>query len=120
MNTQIPVYKCSPMDHKPRQNGIGYTCERCNEVLVSCTFDELDEMVREAVNEKVNRLFGGVGGRKFILGERVRKKKGSEWQGKIVGLYMTELNPKGYAVESEAHAGSVQIYPEDALELVKE
>jgi hypothetical protein len=35
-----------------------------------------------------------------------------------VGWYSTELTPEGYAVESEAHAGSVQIYPAKALEMV--
>lgn len=55
---------------------------------------------------------------KFAYGDRVRKIKGSEWQGRIVGVYSTTLTPEGYAVESEAHPGSVQIYPASALELV--
>lgn len=54
----------------------------------------------------------------FALGERVRKKSGAAWQGHIVGWYSTKLTPEGYAVESEAHAGSVQIYPVAALERV--
>lgn len=54
----------------------------------------------------------------FLLGERVRKKSGAAWQGKIVGWYSTKLTPQGYAVESEFHAGSVQIYPESALERI--
>ena len=58
-------------------------------------------------------------GQKFAFGSLVRKKSGSEWQGYIVGWYSTKLTPTGYAVESETHAGSVQIYPESALELVK-
>jgi len=60
------------------------------------------------------------GSKKFQLGDRVKKKSGSEWQGLIVGWYSTELTPEGYAVESEAHKGSVQIYPASALELVVE
>jgi hypothetical protein len=52
------------------------------------------------------------------LGVRVRKIKGSSWQGKIVGYYSTELTPNGYAVESEREPGSVQIYPMTALEVV--
>lgn len=52
--------------------------------------------------------------------DRVRKKSGSEWQGRIVGWYSTELTPEGYAVESEIHKGSVQIYPAKALQLVVE
>ena len=54
-------------------------------------------------------------GGKFGLGDRVRKTKGSSWQGRVVGFYSTELTPIGYAVESEREPGSVQIYPEAAL-----
>ncbi len=56
---------------------------------------------------------------KFAMHQRVRKTSGSEWQGRICGTYSTELTPEGYAVESEAHAGSVQIYPAKALEAVE-
>ena len=52
---------------------------------------------------------------KFRRGDRVRKVSGSEWVGTIVGEYSTALTPEGYAVESESHAGSVQIYPARAL-----
>jgi hypothetical protein len=55
----------------------------------------------------------------FAMHQRVRKTSGSEWQGRICGTYSTELTPEGYAVESEAHAGSVQIYPAKALEAVE-
>ena len=55
---------------------------------------------------------------KFAMHQRVRKTSGSEWQGRICGTYSTALTPEGYAVESEAHAGSVQIYPAKALEAV--
>lgn len=51
-------------------------------------------------------------------GQRVTKKSGSKWTGKIVGFYQTDLTPEGYAVESETETGSVQIYPRKALELV--
>lgn len=54
-------------------------------------------------------------GGKFSLGDRVRKTKGSSWQGCVIGFYSTELTPIGYAVESEREPGSVQIYPEAAL-----
>jgi dihydrofolate reductase (trimethoprim resistance protein) len=54
----------------------------------------------------------------FALGDRVRKKSGASWQGLVVGWYSTQLTPEGYAVESEAHPGSVQIYPVAALERV--
>lgn len=56
---------------------------------------------------------------KFKKGDHVRKKSGSEWQGYIVGWYSTELTPEGYAVESNTHKGSVQIYPANALEFVQ-
>lgn len=57
---------------------------------------------------------------KFAMGDRVRKKgdKG-QWHGKIVGFYSASCTPLGYAVESERETGSVQIYPESALELIK-
>ena len=57
-------------------------------------------------------------GATFGLGDRVRKKSGAAWQGRVVGWYCTELTPEGYAVESESHPGSVQIYPVAALERV--
>jgi hypothetical protein len=53
---------------------------------------------------------------KFKIGDYVRKVKGSEWCGLIVGTYSTELTPEGYCVESAVHKGSVQIYPASALE----
>ena len=54
----------------------------------------------------------------FDMGDRVRKKSGAAWQGHVVGWYCTKLSPEGYAVESESHPGSVQIYPVAALERV--
>ena len=54
----------------------------------------------------------------WIIGTRVRKVSGSSWQGKIVGYYSTDLTPNGYCIESEREPGSVQIYPEKALEFV--
>lgn len=53
---------------------------------------------------------------KFTIGTRVKKIKGSQWRGVIVGTYSTELTPEGYCVESELEKGSVQIYPAAALE----
>ena len=55
---------------------------------------------------------------KYKLGHYLRKKSGSQWEGKVVGFYSTDLTPEGYAIESSAHAGSVQIYPVNALEPV--
>lgn len=55
---------------------------------------------------------------KFHIGDRVRKTKGSQWSGVVVGTYSTVLTPEGYAVESSTETGSVQIYPAQALEVV--
>lgn len=55
-------------------------------------------------------------GRKFQTGQRVTKIKGSSWTGPVVGFYSTALTPVGYCVESENEPGSVQVYPEAALE----
>ena len=52
----------------------------------------------------------------FKFGDPVRKVRGSQWHGRIVGWYSTELTPEGYAVESDTERGSVQIYPASALE----
>ena len=54
---------------------------------------------------------------KFTLGDLVEKVSGAHWRGKVVGTYSTELTPEGYCVESDAHKGSVQIYPAKALKL---
>jgi len=54
---------------------------------------------------------------KFRIGQRVSKIKGASWSGKIVGVYTSSLTENGYCVESENEPGSVQIYPEAALEL---
>lgn len=55
---------------------------------------------------------------KFKWGDKVRKIKGSEWEGIVVGFYTSSITAYGVAVESDSHKGSVQIYPEAALELI--
>ncbi len=57
---------------------------------------------------------------KFRLGDRVKKRKGSSWHGRVVGFYSTDLTRIGYAIESEREPGSVQIYPESAIESATE
>ena len=69
-------------------------------------------------SSSVARALGLPSNATFRLGDRVRKKSGAAWQGHVVGWYCTSLTPEGYAVESESHAGSVQIYPVAALERV--
>lgn len=54
---------------------------------------------------------------KFREGDEVEKISGSAWDGAVCGFYSTSLTPRGYAVESSAHPGSVQIYPASALRL---
>lgn len=56
---------------------------------------------------------------KYALGQTLTKTRGSKWTGKVVGFYSTALTPIGYAIESDTETGSVQIYPETALTLVK-
>ena len=56
---------------------------------------------------------------KFQMGDRARKISGSKWVGLVVGTYSTDQTAEGYAVESEAYEGSVQIYPATALEIVQ-
>lgn len=70
-------------------------------------------IVRDAIANATRPTAG-----KFMRGDRVRKIKGSRWQGRVVGFYSTALTPEGYAVESETEIGSVQIYPAAALEAV--
>lgn len=55
----------------------------------------------------------------YEIGDRVRKKSGSWWEGKVVGFYSTMQTPRGYAVQLQTRDdnGPVQIYPESALEL---
>lgn len=55
----------------------------------------------------------------YDLGDKLQKKSGSKWRGKVVGFYSTDLTPEGYALESILEEGSVQIYPLKALELLK-
>jgi hypothetical protein len=53
---------------------------------------------------------------KWRVGDQVKKKSGSMFEGKIVGYYSTEQTPRGYAIESGAYKNTVQIFPEQALE----
>lgn len=55
-------------------------------------------------------------GARWKLGATVAKKRGSQWRGRVVGFYSTEHTPIGYAVESLFEMGSVQVWPEAALE----
>jgi dihydrofolate reductase (trimethoprim resistance protein) len=52
----------------------------------------------------------------FTMGSLVQKKRGSKWRGKVVGFYSTDHTERGYSVESLFEQGSVQVWPEAALE----
>lgn len=54
---------------------------------------------------------------RYAIGTRLKKKSGSEWVGTVVGFYSTAQTPEGYAIESECHKNTVQIYPLSALEI---
>lgn len=73
--------------------------------------------LRDLIIQALRTAAGGEELRKsaFKLGERVTKKSGSSWTGRVVGFYSTTLNPDGVCVESETETGSVQIYPAKAL-----
>ena len=59
---------------------------------------------------------------KYGLGDRLRKKSGTWWEGKVVGFYSTKKTPVGYAIQLEMPYQDqdvpVQIYPETAVELI--
>ena len=75
--------------------------------------------IAKAALDAYRAALSAPGAGKFRMGDRVKKTSGSEWVGHVCGTYSTALTPEGYAVESEAHAGSVQIYPAKALEAVE-
>ena len=84
----------------------------CPPVKSNCLQNGKDHIwVKQVMNENQHVFNNPL----FPLGTHVEKIKGSEWEGKVVGFYSTSLTPRGYAVESSVHAGSVQIYPESAL-----
>lgn len=53
---------------------------------------------------------------RWQLGDKVRKKRGSSWRGTVCGFYTTPHTPVGYCVDSAFEPGSVQVWPEAALE----
>lgn len=54
--------------------------------------------------------------KRWQLGDKVRKKRGSSWRGTVCGFYSTPHTPVGYCVDSAFEPGSVQVWPEAALE----
>lgn len=82
--------------------------ESGNDLIADLCFDD----VKAAIDAYNAALHPG----KFHLGDRVQKRSGSSWRGKVVGFYSTNNNPVGLCVESEYEPGSVQNYPEAAFE----
>lgn len=110
----VPVSEPDMVVRVRNRNGEVMTAE---EVATSAWFDNLPDGTVVELHRRAALMRGlgaGTPG-KFRMGDPVRKTSGSEWAGRIVGWYMTENTPEGYAVESEAHKGSVQIYPAHAL-----
>lgn len=71
----------------------------------------------EAAEAEVARLQASIpAGARWNLGDKVRKKRGSSWRGVVCGFYSTKHTPIGYAVDSAFEPGSVQVWPEAALE----
>lgn len=54
--------------------------------------------------------------KRWQIGDKVRKKRGSSWRGTVCGFYTTPHTPEGYCVDSAFEPGSVQVWPEAALE----
>lgn len=107
------------MNDKQQLAAIG---EHMKETKLDCEHDAFSHLSREQMSDMIiilQNICQKSAFARFHIGERVRKTKGSRWQGKVVGTYSTSLTPEGYAVESETESGSVQIYPASALELVK-
>ena len=95
-------------DHARGCEGRNYTC--------TCGYDEQREAAEARAREEGAKAMQWPD--QWPLGTRVRKRRGSSWQGRVVGYYSTHLTPRGYAVESERETGSVQIYPKAALEVI--
>lgn len=84
-----------------------------------CGWDDLTQSKQRELLKEAAAAIAAMRGepvRKYPLGDRLTKTKGSAWTGRVVGFYSTSLTPVGYAIESENEPGSVQIYPEAALQ----
>ena len=89
------------------------TCTKCNKALL--TPHELYTHTCDAAHCE-EPVMVGTPGWTYRLGDHVRKRRGGQWHGTVVGFYSTDLTAEGYAVESAFERGSVQIYPVAALE----
>jgi dihydrofolate reductase (trimethoprim resistance protein) len=108
------VCQTGPYDYRGGQQGLTRAhIARCHPLNMA----EMIRLARLGIEVEAGWFWSAF---RWPLKNRVRKIRGSSWQGRIVGFYSTTLTPEGYAVESEREPGSVQIYPAAALELVKE
>lgn len=74
-----------------------------------------DDAIREALSAAFDQFEGGDW--TYHIGDKVKKRSGSWWEGIVVGRYSTEQTPRGYCVQLEKPNGPVQIYPDSALEI---
>src|SRR5690606_9564482 len=94
-----------------RRNDIA--CERLGVQRATKAIRALIDQPSTEGGKEAGRM-AGAAARRFQLGDRVTKTKGSSWTGRVVGFYSTTLTPVGYGIESENEPGSVQHYPEAA------
>lgn len=82
--------------------------------------NDLDRAIDEAT-AAIEAYDAGHRSRAFEIGDRVEKKIGTWWAGKVVGYYSTADTPVGYCVQMDTvKHGPVQIYPEAALETARD
>lgn len=105
---QMDIYSCKDFDIE-----IAFQALRLFQVV------SMDHYFLDRNGDKITKIQTENLISKFKRGDTVRKTKGSEWHGTVVGTYSSTLTSEGYAVESWTERGSVQIYPASALELWK-
>lgn len=99
---------------------ITFTVEGLRNMLKDKALNEPQPKPKLKANPMLCVLTEGIFNSKFKPGDLVQKKSGSKWRGRIVGYYSTDLTKVGWAVESIHEPGSVQIYPESALDFIME
>lgn len=108
------IIRLSSLDQNGEVDGEAKHCVECG--MTGPRGDTEAEAIAAWNTRTSERDWQGIESGKFHLGDLVTKIKGSSWTGKVVGFYSTSLTPVGYAVESINEPGSVQIYPESALQ----
>ncbi|MBH0112690.1 hypothetical protein I5E68_06965 [Novosphingobium sp. YJ-S2-02] len=98
-----------------RAGGYGLCVGQCHTERCMDAVEHYGRTAR-AIIPIVQKAAGQPEGARWGMGDLVQKKRNSKWRGKVVGFYQTEATPIGYAVESALEEGSVQVWPEAALE----